>query len=121
MGWSVRLSSHVVRKQLKRLDPQVRERIFRFFDERFVTLESAKDLGKVLVGLPNEELWRYRVGDYRIVCRLNEEDRPRNLICGSFSNNLLEAIAGEASILMLRFVDVCVLCDTNGLVLHTSI
>jgi mRNA interferase RelE/StbE len=41
-------------------------------DQRIASLEDARSLGKALRG-PLGEFWRYRVGDYRIVCDLQDE------------------------------------------------
>lgn len=57
------------RKQLRKLDRQVAIRIVRFLEHRVAPSDNPRSLGTALVGEP---LWRYRVGDYRIVCEIDD-------------------------------------------------
>lgn len=59
-------------KELDRLDHQHAKRILRFLHERIATGEDPKRFGKPL-GSDKYGLWRYRVGDYRIICRIEKE------------------------------------------------
>jgi mRNA interferase RelE/StbE len=54
------------------LDKAAARRIVDYMDQRIASLEDARSLGKALRG-PLGEFWRYRVGDYRIVCDLQDE------------------------------------------------
>ena len=47
-------------------------RILGFLKSRIAGQEDPRRLGRALTG-PRMGLWRYRVGDYRLVCRI--EDR----------------------------------------------
>jgi mRNA interferase RelE/StbE len=49
------------------LDKQTARRILDYMDERIAPLEDPRSAGKALSG-PLGEFWRYRVGDYRILC-----------------------------------------------------
>lgn len=40
-------------------------------DQRVRLLEDPRNIGKALSG-PQREYWRYRVGDYRIVCDIQD-------------------------------------------------
>ena len=60
-------------KQLKKLDSKVRERLFRFLFERVGTLENPRSIGEALKGEKLGELWRYRVGDYRLITRIEDD------------------------------------------------
>ena len=42
-----------------------------FMDERVAGLENLRSTGKALTG-PLGGLWRYRVGDYRVICDLQD-------------------------------------------------
>lgn len=53
-------------KALDKLPKQVSERITRYM-KAVSTLENPRCRGKILTGNFNG-LWRYRVGDYRIIC-----------------------------------------------------
>ncbi|MEJ7795117.1 MAG: type II toxin-antitoxin system RelE/ParE family toxin [Nocardioides sp.] len=59
------------RKELSNLDPQVARTLVHFMAERVHGCDDPRSLGKTL---RESDLWRYRVGDYRILC-LIEDDR----------------------------------------------
>jgi len=53
----------------RRLDRAVQVRIARFLDERVAQASDPRQIGKALKGNLSG-YWRYRVGDYRLVCRM---------------------------------------------------
>ena len=61
-----------VRKDIRRIDPVVRTRIRSFLEERVASLEDPRSLGEALKGSELGAFWKYRVGDYRIICFLEE-------------------------------------------------
>ncbi len=61
-----------VLKQLKKLGKSVSSRIVDYMDE-VAKLEAPRSRGKSLVG-NLIGLWRYRVGDYRILCRIIDDE-----------------------------------------------
>lgn len=69
MSWEVELSPDVV-KWFRKADPQTARRV-RDALRAITTLESPRDRGKALTG-GLSGLWRYRVGDYRVVCDLQD-------------------------------------------------
>ena len=73
MAWSVELSVEVDRA-LSKLDAQHAKRILKFLHERVASLDDPRRIGKALHGSRLGEFWKYRVGDYRLICRI-EEDR----------------------------------------------
>jgi len=56
-------------KHLDKLDPKVARAIVRFMQDRIHRSENPRVVGKPLRG---EKLWRYRVGDYRVLCRIDD-------------------------------------------------
>ena len=54
---------------LRRLDPEARRRIVRYLETRVAPAANPRDLGRPLTG-DRIGLWRYRVGDDRIICRI---------------------------------------------------
>ena len=72
MAWQIEFTPEA-EKQLARIDRQSAQRIVKFLRERIATAEDPRSHGKALKGVLRE-FWRYRVGDYRIMCRL-EDDR----------------------------------------------
>ena len=71
MAWSIEFDEGV-EKQLARLSPANQRRITDYLETRIATADP-RALGQALQGRL-AGLWRYRVGDYRIVARL-EHDR----------------------------------------------
>jgi mRNA interferase RelE/StbE len=64
--------SEIAVKQLQKLDKQTRLRIFDYLENRVCTTEDLKQQGKALA-YNKAGLWRYRVGDYRIICQIKDE------------------------------------------------
>ncbi|PYU77198.1 MAG: type II toxin-antitoxin system mRNA interferase toxin, RelE/StbE family [Acidobacteria bacterium] len=73
MAWSVELSE-TAERELDKLDAQPRKRILKFLHERVAKLEDPRSIGEALHGSPLGEFWKYRVGDYRLICKI-EDDR----------------------------------------------
>lgn len=59
--------------QIRKLDPGGRARILRYLNERVGRAANPRRHGKPLSG-KLAELWRYRVGDYRVIASI-EDDR----------------------------------------------
>jgi mRNA interferase RelE/StbE len=57
------------RKELRSLDASIQKKILRYLKER--TIENPRLFGRELVG-NKAGLWRYRIEDYRLICRLEE-------------------------------------------------
>lgn len=60
-----------VQKQMRKLDSSVRDRIHKYMAE-VALLENPRSRGKALTG-SLAGLWRYRVGDYRVVCNILDD------------------------------------------------
>lgn len=71
MAWKVEYDLEAV-KALKRLDKTVAKRIMDYLDD-VATLDDPRVRAKPLQG-PLKGLWRYRVGDFRIVCDVIDGD-----------------------------------------------
>jgi len=72
MAWNLELSPRA-QQQLDKLDKTAARRIAKFLYERVGRLNDPRQIGEPLQGTL-VGLWRYRVGDYRIICTL-EHDR----------------------------------------------
>ena len=68
--WSVEFRL-TARKQLSKLDRAVQVRIVEFFRNRIAGANDPRRFGKALKG-ERGELWRYRIGDYRAICRIED-------------------------------------------------
>ena len=60
-------------KDVQKLDPQIRVRIREYLEQRIARLKDPRQLAEPLKGQLTK-LWRYRVGDYRIVCELRDDE-----------------------------------------------
>jgi len=72
LAWAIEYTD-VARRQLRKLDKPSARRILDYMDQRIAPLEDVRTLGKALRG-PLGEFWRYRVGEYRIICELHDKE-----------------------------------------------
>lgn len=70
MPWIVELADEAV-KAIDQLDKPLRQRIQRFIAQRLMNTNNPRQAGKALAG-PYTGLWRYRIGDYRLICRIED-------------------------------------------------
>jgi mRNA interferase RelE/StbE len=59
-------------RQITKLDHPAQKAIQRFLRERLLPAENPRQWGKPLHG-EKRSLWRYRVGDYRLICDIQDE------------------------------------------------
>jgi len=71
MAWAVELSA-LAQKNLDDLDPQHARRILAFLYDRVAKLEDVRSIGEALKGSRLGDLWKYRVGDYRIISSIED-------------------------------------------------
>lgn len=69
MSYTIRFTPKAL-KQVQKLDPAVAKRIRTFLEQKLSVLENPRSLGKKLV---NEEFWRYRVGDFRLLTYIDDD------------------------------------------------
>lgn len=72
MSWRLEYTSRAV-KQLRKLDRQASEAIRSWMKEHIDGCENPRAYGKALTGTLSH-LWRYRVGDYRVLCTFDGEE-----------------------------------------------
>lgn len=72
MAWTIEFDP-AADKSLQRIDRQIARRILRFLNERVAPLDDPRQLGAPLQGPELGKYWKYRVGDYRIVCRIVDD------------------------------------------------
>jgi len=77
LAWTIEYTG-TAESQLRKLDKPVARRILDYMDERIAVLEDPRSTGKALSG-PLGGLWRYRVGDCRVICEI-QEGRVRILV-----------------------------------------
>lgn len=72
MAYRVEIAESAER-ELKKLDRQHRTRILKFLRDRIAKLDDPRAIGKALKGSELGEFWRYRVGEFRLICRIEDE------------------------------------------------
>ncbi|OAN61213.1 addiction module toxin RelE [Balneola sp. EhC07] len=71
MIWKVEFDDRA-RKELRKLDKQTQDRILKWLRTNLATEDDPRRTGKSLKGRM-KGLWRYRVGDYRIISQIQDE------------------------------------------------
>ena len=70
MAWRIELTATAA-KQLAKLDKNDARRITSFLRQRVAVLDDPRSSGKALTG-PLGGLWRYRVGEFRVICEIQD-------------------------------------------------
>ncbi len=70
MAWTIDYTD-TAKSQLKKLDKTSARRIVGYMDKRVASADPRR-VGQALAG-PLGKLWRYRVGDFRVVCDIQDE------------------------------------------------
>jgi len=71
LAWTIEIA-RTAEKQIKKLDHVAQTAIIRFLRERVKPADNPRQWGKPLHG-DNGGLWRYRVGDYRLICDIQDK------------------------------------------------
>lgn len=66
------MSSNAPPRALDKLDPQSAAHILRFPRDRIAPLDDPRSIGQPLKGDRFGEFWRYRIGDYRAIARIED-------------------------------------------------
>lgn len=72
MPWTIKYTESAQR-QLKKLDKSAALRVLDYMDERIGILVDPRSAGKNLVGPRMGSYWRYRVGDLRVICDIQDQ------------------------------------------------
>ena len=71
MAWTIDYTE-TARNQLRRLDRPIARRIVDYMSDGVANLEDPRSRGRALIG-PMGGLWRYRVGDCRVISELRDD------------------------------------------------
>ena len=71
MAWTIKFAQSAVRK-LKKLDRPTAVKVLNYLDERVAFLEDPRLVGKKLSGPRLGVYWRYRIGDVRVICDVQD-------------------------------------------------
>jgi len=72
MAWKIEVSPFADR-ELAKLDTQHSRRILKFLFERVAKLDDPRSIGEAMQGSVLGDFWGYRVGDYRLICTIDDE------------------------------------------------
>jgi mRNA interferase RelE/StbE len=70
-AWKLDFTPKALR-QLRKLPPQIRARIVSKLESDALGDDGPRAFGEAMIG-DWTGFWRYRVGDYRIICRIEDE------------------------------------------------
>lgn len=73
MVWRIEISKSA-ESQLGKLDKPVAKRIRSFLRERVAVLDDPRSIGAALKGSELGEFWKYRIGDWRIICQIRDKE-----------------------------------------------
>ena len=71
MAWKIEFEESAL-KELKKFDRPIAKRIVEFLEYRLAVLDDPRSLGGALTGSQLGEFWKYRVGDYRIIAKIED-------------------------------------------------
>ena len=72
MTWRIEFLPAAAR-ELDRVDRPDRQRILGFLRDRLAPREDPRSLGEALRGPELGKYWKYRVGQYRIICDIRDD------------------------------------------------
>lgn len=72
MAWRIEFDPAAV-EDLAALDRAVQHRIIKVLRERIALLDDPRAIGEALRGKELGVFWKYRIGDYRLICRIEDE------------------------------------------------
>ena len=72
MAWEIEISETAI-KHLKKIDHKAQKQILKYLKERIAPIADPRSLGAPLRGSLSG-LWKYRVGDYRIIVEIRDKD-----------------------------------------------
>ena len=73
MAWRIEVEAGA-KKDIAGLDRPVAKRVLSFLREKLGTREDPRSLGQALHGKTYGEFWKYRVGDIRIIARVEDAE-----------------------------------------------
>ena len=73
MVWRIEFDPRAV-KELALFDRPIQQRLVRVLRERISTLDDPQSIGEALRGEELGRFWKYRIGAYRVICDIRDED-----------------------------------------------
>ncbi len=72
MVWTIKWDARAL-KTLKKMDKSIQKKILSFLNKRIAPLKNPRIFGKAL-SYNKYGLWRYRIEDFRILCKIEDEE-----------------------------------------------
>ncbi|MCO5733171.1 type II toxin-antitoxin system RelE/ParE family toxin [Rhizobium sp. SSA_523] len=72
MAWTIEFDTKAI-KQLQKMGDREARRVRDYLHERIKPLDNPRDAGLAMQGTKFAHLWRYKVGDYRIICEIKDK------------------------------------------------
>lgn len=73
MAWKIEYLRSA-RKTLEKMDRHTRFKLHAYLEKKIAKLNNPRQTGSALKGSEFEGLWRYRMGDYRIICDIRDNE-----------------------------------------------
>ncbi len=73
MVWRIEFDPRAV-KELSKFDRPIQQRIIKVLRERIAILDDPRSIGEALRGEELGRFWKYRIGDYRVICDIQDEE-----------------------------------------------
>ena len=72
MAWQIEFDPDAL-KDLRKIDKHIQIRLVGFLRTRVSSLINPRDIGEALSGQRLGNNWKYRVGDWRIICDIQDQ------------------------------------------------
>lgn len=72
MAWKIKYLQSI-QKEVRKIDKAAQNKIRSYLEEKVAKMEDPREIGKALKGNLGE-LWRYRIGDYRAICEIQDKE-----------------------------------------------
>lgn len=72
MAWQIEFDPGAL-KDLRKIDKPIQVRLLGFLRSRLSTLDDLRSIGEALSGQRLGSYWKYRVGDWRIICDIQDQ------------------------------------------------
>lgn len=89
MTWKVEWDDRA-RRELRKLGKQAQTDILKYLRERIATEHDPRRFGKGL-SYDKHGLWGYRIGNYRIICRIEEEELTVLVLTAGHRKNIYDS------------------------------
>lgn len=71
MSWTIEITD-TAKRQLKKMDKPIARKIADYMSDYISQLPDPRAIGKPLTGNQLGSFWRYRLGDYRVICDIQD-------------------------------------------------